>query len=104
MSDTPRTDKLRTNPKGIISDWALEQFEQLELENQQLRDKLKSLTETHGTLLVALDYNRAERDQLREGLKLWREELGKIASCYRVVESQRIARAALLNVAQANKS
>lgn len=78
MSDTPRTDKLRTNPKGIISDWALEQFEQLERENQQLRAKLDKwsnaelLGETDRCRLESLS---KENQQQREGLKLCAEAL-----------------------------
>ena len=59
MQLNPRAEHLRNNPKAPISNWIIEEYSKLE---QELLD----LKGTHSTLLVALDYNRKERDDLKK--------------------------------------
>jgi 2'-5' RNA ligase len=61
MKLNPRAEHLKINPKAPISNWIIEEYSKLE---QELID----LKNTHSTLLVALDYNRKERDELKNSL------------------------------------
>jgi 2'-5' RNA ligase len=61
MRLNPRAEQLKNNPKAPISNWIIEEYSKLE---QELID----LKNTHSTLLVALDYNRKERDELKNSL------------------------------------
>jgi hypothetical protein len=58
MKLNPQAEYLKNNPKAPISNWIIEEYSKLE-------QKLIDLQNTHSTLLVALEYNRQERDSLK---------------------------------------
>lgn len=72
MSDTPN---IANVPVIVLLERALQRIKQLETitnrsgcllaDYEELQKKYKSFQETHGTLLVALEYNRRERDELK---------------------------------------